>query len=54
MRRVNTVSTILFHSFATEPTAAGGMDIDEVIDTPPVVAPAPSATMVSVPAAAQQ
>jgi len=30
------------------------MDIDEVIDTPSVVAPAPSATMVPVPAAAQQ
>jgi hypothetical protein len=52
--RVNTVSNVLFHSFATEPTEAGGMDIDEVIDTPPVVAPAPSATMAPVPAAAQQ
>jgi hypothetical protein len=30
------------------------MDIDEVIDTPSVIAPAPSATMVPVPAAAQQ
>ncbi len=54
MSRVNTVSNVLFHSFATEPTEAGGMDIDEVIDTPPVAAPAPSATMVPVPAAAQQ
>ena len=54
MSRVNTVSNVLFHSFATEPTEAGGMDIDEVIDTPPVIAPAPSATMVPVPAAAQQ
>src|SRR5260370_15517735 len=52
--RANTVSNVLFHSFATEPTEAGGMDIDEVIDTPSVVAPAPSATMVPVPAAAQQ
>ena len=54
MSRVNTVSNVLFHSFATEPTEAGGMDIDEVIDTPSAVAPAPSATMVPVPAAAQQ
>jgi hypothetical protein len=29
------------------------MDIDEVIDTPPVIAPAPSANMVPVPAAAE-
>ena len=54
MRRVNIVSNLLFHSYATEPTEPGGMDIDEVIDTPSVVAPAPSATMVPVPAAAQQ
>ncbi|HYT36467.1 MAG TPA: HEAT repeat domain-containing protein [Ktedonobacteraceae bacterium] len=54
MSRVNTVSNLLFHSYATEPTEPGGMDIDEVIDTPSVVAPAPSATMVPVPAAAQQ
>jgi HEAT repeat protein len=45
---------VLFHSFATEPTGPGGLDIDEVIDTSPVEAPAPSATMVPVPAAAQQ
>src|SRR5439155_7369489 len=54
MRKTNTISNSLFHSFATEPTAAGGMDIDEVIDTPSVLAPAPSATMVPVPSAAQQ
>ena len=54
MSRVNMVSNLLFHSYATEPTEPGGMDIDEVIDTPSVVAPAPSATMVPVPAAAQQ
>ena len=54
MRRVNTVSNLLFHSYATEPTEPGGMDIDEVIDTPSAVAPAPSAIMVPVPAAAQQ
>src|SRR5436309_54605 len=54
MSRVNTVSNLLFHSYATEPTEPGGMDIDEVIDTPSAVAPAPSATMVPVPAAAQQ
>ena len=54
MSRVNIVSNLLFHSYATEPTEPGGMDIDEVIDTPSVVAPAPSATMVPVPAAAQQ
>src|SRR5256884_5605649 len=54
MSRVNTVSNLLFHSYATEPTEPGGMDIDEVIDTPSVVAPAPSATEVPVPAAAQQ
>ncbi len=54
MRRVNIVSNLLFHSYATEPTEPGGMDIDEVIDTPSAVAPAPSATMVPVPAAAQQ
>ena len=54
MSRVNTISNVLFHSYATEPTESGGMDIDEVIDTPPVIAPAPSATMVPVPAAAQK
>ena len=54
MSRVNTVSNLLFHSYATEPTEPGGMDIDEVIDTPSAVAPAPSAIMVPVPAAAQQ
>ena len=54
MSRVNTDPNILFHSYTTEPTEPGGMDIDVVIDTPPVEAPAPSATMVSVPAAAQQ
>src|SRR6266487_3494311 len=54
MSRVTTVSNLLFHSYATEPTEPGGMDIDEIIDTPSVVAPAPSATMVPVPAAAQQ
>src|SRR5256886_4482242 len=54
MSRVKTVSNVLFLSYATEPTEPGGMDIDEVIDTPSVVAPAPSATEVPVPAAAQQ
>ena len=54
LSRVNPISNILFHSFATEPSEAGEMDIDEVIDVPPFVAPAPSATMVPVPAAAQQ
>jgi HEAT repeats len=54
LSRVNPVSNILFHSFDTEPSGAGEMDIDEVIDVPPFVAPAPSATMVPVPAAAQQ
>ena len=54
MSRVNIVSYPLFHSYATEPAEPGGMDIDEVIDTPSAVAPAPSATMVPVPAAAQQ
>jgi hypothetical protein len=54
MNRVNTVSNVLFHNYATEPVGPGGMDIDEVIDTPSVIAPAPSATMVPVPAAAQQ
>src|SRR5437773_5182782 len=54
MSRVSTDPNILFHSYATEPTGPGGMDIDVVIDTPPVEVPAPSATMVSVPAAAQQ
>ncbi len=45
---------IFFHSFATEPTGLGGMDIDEVIDTSSVEAPAPSATMVPASVAAQQ
>lgn len=45
---------ILFHGFAAEPAEPGGMGIEEVIETPPVEAPAPSATMVPVPAAAQQ
>src|SRR5215467_14510056 len=54
MSRVNNTSNVLYHSFASEPTGPGGLDIDEVIDTPPFVAPAPSATMVAVPAAAQQ
>ena len=54
LSRVNPISHILFHSFDTEPSEPGGMDIDEVIDVPPIVAPAPSATMVPVPAAAQQ
>ena len=54
LRRINPISHILFHSFATEPSEAGEMDIDEVIDVPSFVAPAPSATMVPVPAAAQQ
>ena len=53
LRLEKTETDILFHSFATEPTGPGGMDIDEVIDTPPVEAPAPSATMVPVPATAQ-
>jgi HEAT repeats len=52
--RVNTVSNVLFHSFAAESTGPGGMDIDVVIDTPSVAAPAPSASMVPVPVAAQQ
>jgi len=52
--RVNTVSNVLFHSFAAESTGPGGMDIDVVIDTPSVAAPAPTATMVPVPVAAQQ
>jgi hypothetical protein len=52
--RVNTVSNVLFQSFAAESTGPGGLDIDVVIDTPSVVAPAPSATMVPVPVAAQQ
>ena len=54
MYRLNNSSYVLYHSYATEPTEPGGMDIDEVVDTPPIVAPAPSATMVAVPAAAQQ
>ncbi len=54
MYRLNNSSYVLYHSFATEPTEPGEMDIDEVVDTPPVEAPAPSATMVAVPAAAQQ
>jgi HEAT repeats len=54
MSRAKTESNILFHSYATEPTEPGGMDFDEVIDTPPIEAPAPSATMVPVPVAAQQ
>jgi hypothetical protein len=54
LSRLKTESHILFHNYATEPTEPGGMDFDEVIDTPPVVAPAPSATMVPIPAAAQQ
>jgi len=54
LSRVNPISHILFHSFDTEPSEAGEMDVDEVIDVPPFVAPAPSATMVPVPAAAQQ
>src|SRR5260370_1079140 len=51
---LKTETNILFQSYAVEPTEPGGMDFDEVIDTPPVVAPAPSAIMVPVPAAAQQ
>jgi HEAT repeats len=49
-------SPILCNSFATEPGEPGRMDFDVVIDTPPVVAPAPSAdvNVVEVPAAAQQ
>ncbi len=54
MSDLNRVSHILFHSYATEPSEPGGMDIDEVIDVPSFVAPAPSATMVAVPAADQQ
>jgi hypothetical protein len=54
MSRMKTESNILFHRYGTEPTEFGGMDFDEVIDTPSVTAPAPSATMVPVPAAAQQ
>ena len=54
LSRVNPISNILFHSFDTEPSEAGGMDVDEVIDVPSFVAPAPSATMVPIPAAAQQ
>ncbi len=51
-----TESTILFNSNATEPGEPGRMDFDEVIDTPSVVAPAPSADIdaVPLPAAAQQ
>jgi HEAT repeat protein len=51
-----TKSTLLFNSFATEPGEPGHMDIEEVIDTPPVVAPAPSADIdvVLMPAVAQQ
>ncbi|HXX77617.1 MAG TPA: HEAT repeat domain-containing protein [Ktedonobacteraceae bacterium] len=52
--KVNTISNFLFHSYSSEPAEPGGMDIDEVIDSPTVKAPAPSATMVPVPAAAQQ
>ena len=52
--RLNPISNILFHSFDTEPSEAGEMDVDEVIDVPSFVAPAPSATMVPIPAAAQQ
>ncbi len=54
MSKANKGFHMYFHNYATEPTGPGGMDIDEVIDTPPVVAPAPSATMVPVPNAAQQ
>jgi HEAT repeats len=54
MSKVNIISNVLFHSYATEPTEHGGMDIDEVIDTPPVIAPAPSATVSPVPAAAKK
>ncbi len=54
LSRLKTESHILFHNYATEPAEPGGMDFDEVIDTPPVVAPAPSAIMVPMPAAAQQ
>ena len=54
LSRVNPISNILFHSFDTEPSEAGEMDVDEVIDVPSFVAPAPSATMVPIPAAAQQ
>ena len=54
LSRLKTESNIFFQSYATEPTEPGGMDIDEVIDTPSVMAPAPSATMVPIPAAAQQ
>ena len=48
--------SILCNSFATEPGEPGRMDFDVVIDTPSVVAPAPSADVdvVTVPAAAQQ
>ncbi len=49
-----TESTLLFNSYATEPGEPGRMDFDEVIDTPSVVAPAPSADVATVPAAAQQ
>ena len=52
--RLNTISNVLFHSFAAESTGPGGLDIDVVIDSPSVVAPAPSASMIPVPAAAQQ
>ena len=45
---------VLYHSYATEPTGPGGMDIDEVVDIPPIEAPAPSATLMTIPAAAQQ
>ena len=49
-------SPLLCNSFATEPGEPGRMDFDVVIDTPAVVAPAPSAdiNVVAVPAAAQQ
>jgi HEAT repeats len=54
IHRAKTDSHILYLSFATEPTEPGGMDIDEVIDIPAIEAPAPSATMIPIPAAAQQ
>ena len=54
LNRVNTNPNKHFHRYATEPSEPGGMDIDEVIDVPSFVAPAPSATMVPVPVAAQQ
>jgi hypothetical protein len=54
MYKLKNSYNVLYHNWATEPTESGGMDIDEVVDTPQIEAPAPSAIMVAIPAAAQQ